>query len=63
MSSKKGGGLSASSAGLKRSQWSDLCAEPVWRSDTWQKSYQGIIGTRKLVQRKSISGGAVGKNK
>ena len=27
MSSKKGGGLSASSAGLKRTQWSDLCAE------------------------------------
>ena len=35
MSSKKGGGLSASSAGLKRTQWSDLCAEsPLLRSDT-----------------------------
>ena len=38
---KKGRGLSASSAGLKRSQWSDLRALAVWRSDTGEKVIPG----------------------
>ena len=52
MSSKKRGGLSASSAGLKRTQWSDLPSRalgPCGDVTPWGKTYPGIIGPAQRV--------------